>query len=312
MPFAEHHRIILTIPEPFHFSRTVAKPATWHWSTPEEMFHDGILWTGVYVGDVPLGLKMSAVKNKVNVTVFSDTVLTSKELSLLQSTIWSGLGGDEDLAGFYQFARNDMLLSETIERLFGMRLATLDDVPGRTFLAILLQMAPMKRSDQMITALLHHFGNRIEFDGKMVILWPRPRDLSSVDVDDLRKKANLGYRAGRLIQAARFLAETPITLRSLSTLPEKEAIAELTRIPGVGDYSAGIILGKTSLPLDVWSVVIMSELVLGRTPENPREAISGLISVLTERWGRWRWYAFVYLLNDLENLSKTYRLSRIG
>ena len=56
-------------------------------------------------------------------------------------------------------------------------------------------MAPMSRSEQMIEALLQHFGNRIEFDGKEVILWPRPADLAGVDEDLLRKEVNLGYRA---------------------------------------------------------------------------------------------------------------------
>ncbi len=83
-------------------------------------------------------------------------------------------------------------------------------------------------------------------------------------------------------------------------------------IPGIGRYSAGIILGQTSLPIDVWSVVIMSELFLGHTPEHPRTEIDQVASELTARWGEWRWFAFVYVLNDLENLAKEYGLSRIS
>ncbi|XUX00017.1 MAG: hypothetical protein TUN42_08985 [Dehalogenimonas sp.] len=65
------------------------------------------------------------------------------------------------------------------------------------------------------------------------------------------------------------------------------------------------------MPIDSWSAVIMSELFFKKTPQNPRQAIPELIAKLKGRWGEWGWLAFVYVLNDLENLSKTSALSRI-
>jgi 3-methyladenine DNA glycosylase/8-oxoguanine DNA glycosylase len=307
----EYHRIVLTIPYPFDFSRTVAKPAGWHWSTPEETFRDGVLWSGLYVQDRPVGLRMSASANRVKITVYSSSALSRRELSSLRSVIWSGLGGEEDLAGFYHFAENKPILSTTVKDLYGMRLGTLDDVFGRTLLAILLQMAPMSRSDTMMSALLEHFGNSIEFDEEKVVLWPRPSDVIAAGTESLKKKANLGYRAERLFRAAHYLTDHPLSIRELAWLPEKEAIRQLTGIYGVGEYSAGIILGRASLPLDIWSVVIMCELFLGHTPKNPREEIDTVVDTLTSRWGRWKWFAFVYVVNDLERLAQTHHLSRI-
>jgi DNA-3-methyladenine glycosylase II len=307
----QYHQLRLTIPEPFDFSRTVAKPAGWHWSTPEETFRDGVLWSGLYIQDRPVGLRISASANRVMALVYSSSILSHRELSTLRSIIWNGLGGEEDLIGFYRFAENEPILSTTVRDLYGMRLGTLDDVFGRTTLAILLQMAPMARSDTMMSALLEYFGTILEFDGVQVVLWPRPRDILTAGAENLKKRANLGYRAGRLVRAAEYLADHPLSLRDLASLPEREAIRRLTEIYGVGEYSAGIILGRSSLPLDVWSVVIMSELFLDRTPENPRGEIDAVLDMLTRRWGEWKWFAFVYVINDLENLAKTHRLSRI-
>jgi DNA-3-methyladenine glycosylase II len=306
-----NHQFDLTLPQPFDFSRTVAKPAGWHWSTIEETFKDGVLWSGVYIGEKPVGVKISAQGNEVQVVIYTSSPLLSAELSLLHSILWNGLGGEEDLNGFYEFAKSEEILSTTVKDLYGMRLGTLDDVFGRTILAILLQMAPMTRSDTMMTALLEHYGNRIEFDGKKVILWPRPSDIAAVDPEDLKKKANVGYRAKRLVKAAQFLSAHPLSTREMASLPEEEAIRKLAEIPGVGEYSAGIIFGRSSLPLDVWSVVIMSELFLGHTPQDPRAEIDAVIATLTRRWGKWKWFAFVYVVNDLEQLAETYHLSRI-
>jgi 3-methyladenine DNA glycosylase/8-oxoguanine DNA glycosylase len=57
-------------------------------------------------------------------------------------------------------------------------------------------------------------------------------------------------------------------------------------------------------PLDVWSAKIFHILFFGKEPENPRKAIPVLKQIADERWGKWRGYAFVYVLNDLSNLSK--------
>jgi DNA-3-methyladenine glycosylase II len=311
MKLTVHHRFSLLIPEPFDFPRTVAKPAGWHWSTPKEVYLDGVLWSGVYISDEPVGLKMAASGNRVTVDVYSGSVSPKEWIDEVRSVIRSGLGADEDLEGFYRFAKDDPVLSLTVQDLYGMRTGLVDDVFGGTILAILLQMAPMSRSEQMMEALLQHFGIRIEFDGKEVTLWPRPADLAGVDEILLRKEVNLGYRAKRLVMAARYLNEHLFSLRELAALPEEEAVKRLTGIPGIGPYSAGIILGRTLLPLDVWSVVIMSELFLGRTPQNPRQEIDEVAGELTKRWGRWRWFAFVYVLNDLEKLAEIFRLTRI-
>ena len=79
MSLEEHYRFSLRIPEPFDFSRTVAKPAGWHWSTPREVYQEGVLWSGLYIRDEPVGLKMSASGNRVTVDVYTGSV-SPKEL----------------------------------------------------------------------------------------------------------------------------------------------------------------------------------------------------------------------------------------
>ena len=311
MRLTETSQFRLIIPEPFDFQLTVAKPAGWHWSTIKEVFKNGTLWSGVYLKDNPIGLKMSGTKRTVTVTIYSKSALMPREVNALKAVVRSGLGADEDLAGFYQFAKSDPVLSVTVKDLYGMRVGRLDDVFGRVILAILLQMAPLARSNQMMTTLLEHYGIKITFDRKEVTLGPRPRDISRLAPEELKVKAKLGYRAERLVQAAQFLTKHPLSLNELSALPEDIALKELMEIPGVGEYSAGIILGQTSVPIDVWSVVIMSELLTARTPQNPRQEINTVTTKLKERWGRWGWIAFVYVLNDLENLAKTFKLSRL-
>jgi DNA-3-methyladenine glycosylase II len=300
------------IPAPFDFSLTVAKPAGWHWSTPREVFKKNTLWTGTYINSTPVGLKMVSRDNTVSVGYYTRSPLAHDERDKLQAIVELGLGKEEDLRAFYDFAKDDDLLSSVTKDLYGMRAGRADSVFGRVILAITLQMAPVKRSESMMDKLLDEYGLTIAFDGETVLLWPTASEIAQSPPLELRRVANLGYRAERLVNAARFLAAHPISLLELESQSESDARTNVMKIPGIGKYSANLVLGRRSAPIDVWSVVILSELLFGKKPENPRQEIGNVTEAMNNRWGGWSWMAFVYILNDLPNLARKYKLSRIS
>jgi 3-methyladenine DNA glycosylase/8-oxoguanine DNA glycosylase len=311
MQLRHEQEFTLTIPAPFDFALTVAKPAGWHWSTPKEIFLDGTLWTGLRVRDIPVGLRLNAKDSKVRVRAFTKSPLAAHDASELKSIIRFGLGADEDLAGFYAFAEGDPVLKIAVADHPGMRIGDLDDVFGNVILAILLQMAPIARSEKMMDDILGLAGTKISFDSHEVVLWPRAEQIAGIDPGVLRAKAMLGYRAERLVKAAQYLVDHPVSLRALAEIPEEEAEAVLTAIPGIGKYSAAIIFGQATPPIDAWSVVIMSELYEGKTPVNSRAEIARVQAGLSAKWGKWSWLAFAYILNDIDRLAQLYPLSRI-
>jgi DNA-3-methyladenine glycosylase II len=311
MELPEEYLFSLTIPAPFDFALTVAKPAGWPWSTPKEQFAEGTLWTGIRIRGIPAGLVLRATGDRVRVRAFTEARLAKGDRDELREIVRYGLGAHEDLEGFYTFAERDPVLKRAVADHPGMRIGHLEDVFDGVILAILLQMAPIARSEQMMDRVLEEFGTRIVFDGREVILWPTAAEVATLDPLLLREKAHLGYRAERLMKAARYLADHPVSLRGLADLPEEEAAERLTAIPGIGRYSAAIIFGESTPPIDSWSVVIMSELYEGKTPGNPRKEIERLQAELSARWGRWSWLAFAYILNDLDALAKEHNLSRM-
>jgi 3-methyladenine DNA glycosylase/8-oxoguanine DNA glycosylase len=299
------------MPGPFSFELTVNKPAGWHWATPAETFRNGKFWTGIYLDSRPVGLKMHAAGLNVRTDIYQEATARVVDLQALELELRRALGEEEDIKGFYKFARSEPLLDEVVSHLQGMRLGTDRDLFGRVILAICLQMAPLKRSRQMMDLLLAEFGTPLDFDRHKVTLWPRPEVIAVLEPSILRARAKLGYRAERLISAARYLADNSISAEKLDTLPDKEARGMVMTIPGIGEYSAGIILGRRDVPVDSWSVVILSELILGSSPKNGRGDIPALNELIKKRWGRWGWLAFAYIVNDLPYLASKYRLSRI-
>jgi DNA-3-methyladenine glycosylase II len=188
---------------PFDFALTVAKPAGWHWSTPGEVFEDGTVWTGLNLADRLVGLRLSSPgEGAVSATVFASSALSGSQLASLTRAIEHGLGKDQDLQAFYDFAAGDPILERVVRDRYGMRVGRLDELFGRVILTITLQMAQLSRSQKMMGDVLKSYGSRLSFDGKAVQVWPTPSRLARADAASLRERANLGYRAKLLSGAA--------------------------------------------------------------------------------------------------------------
>lgn len=80
----------------------------------------------------------------------------------------------EDIRQFYALAEHDLLVKSLVEDLYGMRRTQRPDIFPMLVLAVTLQMASIRRSDQMMNLLIKEYGEKITFDGKEVSYWPSP------------------------------------------------------------------------------------------------------------------------------------------
>lgn len=298
----------VTATPPYSFELTVNKPAGWWWSTPDEIFKDDTFWTATRFQNTLLGLKLKSTrtlqKPKIQCTIFSQTELNPAKQQDVTLMLKRALRTEEDLTEFYALAKGDSILNAVVEDLCGMRTAAWPELFPALILAVTLQMAPMARANQMMELLISGFGEQASFDGKTIRYWPSPTKIASSTVDDLMAKAKLGYRAKNLTAIAKTLQQGFPAMDDLWTMDAEEAKQKLLSLRGIGDYSADIIVPGMGFPIDVWSAKIFHVLFFGDKPENPRHAISLLKQTAEKRWGKWRGYAFVYVLNDLPNLSK--------
>ncbi len=211
---------------------------------------------------------------------------------------------EEDLTDFYKLSQDDPILQGVVKDLYGLHTIGWPELFPALILAVSLQMAPMKRSHQMMDLLMENYGEDAHFDGKTVRYWPSAQTLSATSVDELKDKAKLGYRAKNLKAIATQLIHGFPSMDELYVLEPEEAKKQLLTLQGIGEYSAELVMPKTGFPLDVWSAKIFSVLFYGKIPEKPRETIPTLKETVEKRWGAWRGYAFVYVLNDTPSLSK--------
>jgi DNA-3-methyladenine glycosylase II len=293
---------------PYNFELTLRKPAGWFWSSPDEEFKNGVCWSATRFNNELLGLKLHATgatnNPQINCTIYSRAKMGSAEKQQIAYMLKRALKTEEDLKEFYDLSQKDQILRDVVSDLCGMHTVGWPELFPALILAVTLQMAPMKRSNQMMDFLTAKYGEEADFDGKTIRYWPSAQTIASKSPEELKVEAKLGYRAQNLVEIAKALTQGFPTMDELYGMDPQDARKKLLTLRGIGDYSAELVMPKMGFPLDVWSAKIFHVLFFGSEPEKPREKIPDLKAVAERRWGKWSGYAFVYVLNDLVNISK--------
>ncbi|MFQ6081170.1 MAG: hypothetical protein ACE5OW_05850, partial [Candidatus Bathyarchaeia archaeon] len=140
---------------PYSFELTVHNPAGWYWYNPLEVFSDGRIWAALRLSsEAVVGLRLESLgsvdRPRVLATVFSRQKLKDTEMAEAADMVVECAGLDEDLTGFYEEVGEDPVLRYAIEDLYGMKRGAIlrSDVFRSAILAITLQNAPIKRTDQ--------------------------------------------------------------------------------------------------------------------------------------------------------------------
>lgn len=214
---------------PYNFNLTVRKPAGWPLFTPLEIYEGKTLWTAVHLDNTLIGLKLSSEGTTnnpcINAKVFLESKPTDEKLDKIKKTLIHCIGADEDLGEFYAVAREDSILRYVVDDLFGMHsTASGDNVFPDALLAILLQMAPLKRSNEMMDCMIRRYGETAEFNNKTVHVWPSPQKLGNLNPQALAKECKVGYRANRIVQLSlKLMKEGFPTLQELEKFSEADA-----------------------------------------------------------------------------------------
>ena len=292
---------------PYSFELTIRKPAGWPLFTPLEIYDKGIIWTAAHIHGLLTGIKLESrgttEQPKMAAALFLKNVPKQELLEGIMRCLIHDLAADEDLAEFYELARRDCILRHAVVDLYGMHSTSPSTIFPDAALAILLQMTTLKRSNEMMNCLIRRYGEVADFDGKKIPVWPLPKRIAKIEAPDLAKACNLGYRAKHLANLARKLTSEEFPgMEELERLEPEEAKRRLLELPGIGDYSADIINPHGGFPIDAWSADVFGRLFFGEEPKDRRKAIEGIKREGLRRWGKWSWMAFLYVVQDLENL----------
>lgn len=157
-----------------------------------------------------------------------------------------------DYAAICERLKEDSLLSETIDRYYGIRILNQD--PWEALVSFVIsQQNNIKRIKGIIKRLCEKYGREIA-DGQYS--FPDAKTLSALTVKDF-EELGTGYRAKYLKKLADDMAQGKINLAEIKAMPLEEAKKALLNIYGVGIKVANcaLLFGFQFIecfPVDVW------------------------------------------------------------
>ncbi|HEY3203299.1 MAG TPA: hypothetical protein VGL03_06520 [Thermoanaerobaculia bacterium] len=206
------------------------------------------------------------------------------------------LGAAADVVPFYRAHRGDAVLASPIRGFRGLRVAGLPSLWEATLTAILSQQVNLKFAYDIRRELAQAFGQRARVGRETFVAFPSPDSLAEETRESLQHFRLSRAKALAISGLARAFAEGELTEPAIAALPDEEAIEQLTKVKGVGRWTAEIALlrglGRADIfPAgDLGVVKYLAQGLLGRHAR----ATETDMRRFAERWKPYRSLALVY------------------
>lgn len=296
---------------PFNFDATVHKPS--HFPAPIEYYQEGIYWQTMRFGGKVHGLKM---ENKgtvddplIRLSFCSEFPSTEKERNdLIEEVKWR-FALDADLSEFYEKFKHDKILGPVLTKWRGMRVSCAISLYELLMISIVLQNATVRRTVQMMQALLDKYGTKVRFDEKELYAFWEPKLMCEAREEELRA-LKVGYRAKFFKKISESFTKKEIDEFKLRKMSKKEAEKELDKLYGVGPASASILLFEALHHYNVtdriypWEQKIYSRLLFNKKLVSAET----ILEEVNKRWGKWKTLAMHYIFEDLFWKRKTQKI----
>lgn len=240
---------------PFHFDGTFHKPSHFPNKFKLEEWESGKYHQTFRIDKKLFILKVenkgTTTIPKVKITIYSHKPLNSEELQKIKQEIIWRFEFDIDLKEFNNLAKKDKKFYPIFKKWMGMHNTSKNTLYELLIIAIVLQNATVRRSQQMLDALLGRFGTRVSFNDKELWAIWLPAKLKNVSEQKLRD-LKIGYRAKFIKKLTQDFIEGKIDEKRLRNLDKETCRQELIKLYGIGPETARILLFEVFHHFDVF------------------------------------------------------------
>jgi len=168
--------------------------------------------------------------------------LTSKTKAFVTVALERLLGIKIDLQKFYRLSKKDQWLEPFVSQFQGMKPPRLLTPFEALVNAIACQQLTLTMGIRLLNRLTEAYGMALKTEAGIVHAFPRPQDLANADIEDLRKMGFSYQKARYLTTISRFIVDGELNLDTIAQLDDKEAVARLCELKGVGRWTAEYVL----------------------------------------------------------------------
>jgi DNA-3-methyladenine glycosylase II len=211
----------------------------------------------------------------------------------------------DDASGLVALAAGPGVLAERLRRYLGLRPLAIPDPFEALVWAILGQQINIAFAARLKRVLLERYGSVVEVDGASYRLFPEPARLADVTPEELRPLQFSRQKALYVRELARAVVEGRVDLEALRARPDDEVVAEITRLKGIGRWTAEYLLLRGFGRRDAIPAGDMGlRAILGRLHGLGRNATEAEVRAAAEPFAPYRGYLAMTLWFALQQRER--------
>ena len=224
------------------------------------------------------------------------TTLTPTDVGQAKSQIEWILGTSQNLNRFYESIVHDQPLNDFGKIFYGLHLPHTQSPYEALILAVLGQQISTNVAHLIRTLMIEKYGSAARYRGMNYYSFPQPIHLAEASLEDLRLLKMSYRKAEYILGISRIISEQSNLLEFQSRTDDQKIITEITRLRGVGRWTAQWLLIRGLGRMDAFPIgdlalnQMVSKIYFDATPVTDYE-----IAKFSERWSPWRTYATIYL-----------------
>ncbi len=218
-------------------------------------------------------------------------------LRRLAATVWSL---EDDLQRCYRIFKGDPVMAPLLGHCRGLRMIRTPDLYEALMIAVVNQQVSVASAESIRRRLYAALGDRMVSDGITYTNRPSPRRLLAARPATLRSLGLSRQKARYLLEIAERAVAGALDPARFDALDDEAAVARLMETPGIGRWTAEIVLMRGLGRADVFpagdlGLVVAAQRLLGRK-DRPTE---DELRTMAEQWRGWRSYGALYLWRSL-------------
>jgi DNA-3-methyladenine glycosylase II len=289
----------ISVPEEFSFDLSLAFLRR----SPRELLHkvntDYVL-KAILVNSKPILFRVGLMgQNKLKISILNEQLQPS-EIEQVKLFVREWFDLDTDLKPFYEMAKRDQLLGPLVEKYVGYRIIGQPDLFESLVWAVLGQQINVQFAYTLKQRFVEGFGERVKFNNEDYFLFPQPEVVAALTDADLLPLQFSRQKSKYTILIAEAFTKGDVSKEQLKNLPLLEAKERLTKIKGVGNWTANYALMKTfrypdAFPLEDAGVHNAIRNLKGMKTKPTLDQVKRIF----KKYKGWEAYATLYLWKSL-------------
>jgi DNA-3-methyladenine glycosylase II len=224
-------------------------------------------------------------------------MVSSPTLEAVRGTVRRILGLDVDLAPFYVAARQFLPLRLAVEALRGVRPPRFPTLFETFTNVVPFQQVSLAAGAAVVGRIVERCGQCLMVDHQVYYAFPTPESVSAMGVSELHLLGLSRAKAATLRDLAMRVLSGELREERLEELSNESVIETLTALPGIGPWSAGLVLlrGLRRMEIfpagDVGAAKNLSRLLELGSPTSRRD-----LQPYIERMGSMKGFLYFYAL----------------